>query len=534
LTAELERVEEIIDASAITKWIELLLPAGVRPRQLKVRTLLIGMTLTMLDGRDALLSNVHKTLLALPTDDQLRLGVIAPWRTGPHTLTYRQLEYTYRLIANKLTKEGPDGSPSEILSEVLDRLLEASVQVLGEPASSSYAVDWTDHEAWSRPPPKTDRRPTDADTAAHATADDDQQPAHDAGDSSQPDQQPDRHGRRDREAAWGHRNTNHPGRNEMFFGYYLQAVTIVKDEGGPEVPELVRRIQLSSCDHDPPRALIPVIQRMADSGIRIADLLADSGYSYRVAENWALPLRQLGVQLIHDLHPNDRGTHGTHQGAICHNGNLCCPATPNNLLELSPLPPGASPEQTQAHDRHCSELARYKLSPITGYDPDGYRRVICPAAQGKLRCPLRPESTTLSHQHPTILRPPEPPPACCTQKTITVPPTVNAKTAQKHDYPSAAHRSSYARRSAAERTFSTITDRATNDLTRGWCRLTGLTPIALFTSTAFIARNMRIADAFAARQAENARRAAQGLPPKRHKRRRQTAQDLIGAANAPP
>jgi hypothetical protein len=152
VSARLERVEEIIDASAITKRIELLLPAGVRPRQLKARTLLIGMTLTMLDGRDALLTGVHKTLLALPREALLRLGVTAHWKTGPHTLTYRQLEYTYRLISKTLAKDKPDGTPSELLSEVLDRLVEASVQVLGEPASSSYAVDWTAHETWSRPP----------------------------------------------------------------------------------------------------------------------------------------------------------------------------------------------------------------------------------------------------------------------------------------------------------------------------------------------------------------------------------------------
>lgn len=130
--------------------------------------------------------------------------------------------------------------------------------------------------------------------------------------------------------------------------------------------------------------------------------------------------------------------------------------------------------------------------------------------------------------------PPEHPPTCCAQRTITVPPSVNAKTAQKHDYPSPEHRRSYARRSAAERAYATVKDPASNDLSRGWCRLMGLTPIALFAASVFVARNLRVADAFAARQAEEERRAAKGLPPKRRRRRRQTAEDLIGAANAPP
>ena len=153
---------------------------------------------------------------------------------------------------------------------------------------------------------------------------------------------------------------------------------------------------------------------------------------------------------------------------------------------------------------------------------------------GKIRCPLRPSSMTLDRDRPEILQPPEHPPACCTQQTLTVPPDIVAKTAQKHDYPSAAHRRSYARRTGAERVFATLKDPATNDISRGWCRLMRLTPIALFTATVLIARNLRIHDAFHARQAANQQRAADGLPPKHRKRRRQTTTDLISATNTPP
>ena len=91
--------------------------------------------------------------------------------------------------------------------------------------------------------------------------------------------------------------------------------------------------------------------------------------------------------------------------------------------------------------------------------------MICPAAQGKLRCPHQPQSLTLpEHDRPTILDPPEHPPVCCTQQTFTVPPTVNAKTAQKHDYPSPQHRTSYNRRTAAERTFAPPKDPASTDI----------------------------------------------------------------------
>ena len=311
-------------------------------------------------------------------------------------------------------------------------------------------------------------------------------------------------------------------------------VTAVGEERGPAVPELVRRIQVGSCDVDPPAALVPVLERMVESGIAIGDVLADSGYAHRVAQTWALPVRRLGARLVQELHPHDRGPKGTHMGATLANGALYCPATPAALLELGPLPRGATEEEASAHDRKAAELSAHKLGPVTGYDADGYHRVGCPAARGKLRCPLRPESTALDHTRPEVLAPPEHPPTCCEQQTITVPPEVNAKTAQKHDYPSPSHRRSYARRSAAERAYATVKDPATNDISRGWCRLMGLAPIALFAATVFVARNLRVADAFAARVTEEERRAAEGLPPKRRKRRRRSAEELIGAANGPP
>ena len=416
----LERLERIVDASAVAPDIETLLPIGVRPRQLHARTLLIGMLLAAVDGRPAHLRRVHAALVSLPEPDQRRLGVTAQWNTGAHELTYRQVERTTRLVAGKLAKDKPDGSPSEALSQVLDALLEASVTVLGEPPSSSYAVDWTDQESWSRPPPKhdSDREPAadDAEPAAH-----DAQPA-----------APGTGARRaDPEAAWGHRRGDAPGhKDEAFHGYYTQVVTIVKDDGGPEAPELVRRIHIASCDHDPPPALVPVLERMHRDGITISGLLADCGYAYRVPESWALPVRRLGARLVQDLHPNDRGPQGTHMGALRLNGNLYCPAAPTPLLELQPPPRAATEQQTAAHDKQADELARYKLAPITGYDPDGYRRVACPAVQNKPRCPLRPASMTLPHDRPEVLQAPEHPPACCRQKTLTVPPEVNAKTAQ--------------------------------------------------------------------------------------------------------
>ena len=205
--------------------------------------------------------------------------------------------------------------------------------------------------------------------------------------------------------------------------------------------------------------------------------------------------------------------------------------TPRALLELGPLTRSATPEEAAAHDARTAELARYKLGRLTRDDADGYHRVACPAAAGKIRCPLRPPSMTLDRDRPEILQPPQHPQACCTQQTVTISPDVLAKTAQKHDYPSAAHRRSYARRTGAERGFATAKDPASNDISRGWCRLMGLAPLMLFTTTLLIVRNQRILQAWNARQEENERRAAKGLPPKTRRRRRRT---LAALAAGPP
>ncbi len=178
--------EEIIDASGVAPRIEAMLPIGVRARQLTIRTLLAGMCLTQADGRPAHLTRVHQALTALSQDDQRRLSVITDWKHGPHLLTYRQTERTFGLAADALAEDEPGGLPSGPLQRICDALLEASIPGQFKDASASLAVDWTDLESFSRPPPARD---------GHCA---------------------------DPEASWGHRKNNLlRSQDELFFGYYL-------------------------------------------------------------------------------------------------------------------------------------------------------------------------------------------------------------------------------------------------------------------------------------------------------------------------
>src|SRR6266568_3838086 len=252
--------EQIIDASGAAPRIEALQPIGVRARQLKVRTLLAGMCLAQADHRPAHLTRVHQALTGLTDDDQRRLGVVADSKHGPHLLTYRQTERTSGLVAAALGKDEPGGLPSQALRAACDDLPEASVPGEFKDASTSLAVDRTDMESFSRPPPAR------------------------GGDCAGP------------EASRGHRKNNLLRReDELFFGYHLSAAIMMPGENGPAVPELARRAIVSSCRQDPVRALVPVLTAMPSAGIPLGDVLADSGYAHRDAAAWALPLRDAGA-----------------------------------------------------------------------------------------------------------------------------------------------------------------------------------------------------------------------------------------------
>src|SRR6516165_10314695 len=146
--------EEIIDASGVAPQIEAMLPTGVRHRQLRVRTLLAGMMLSQADQRPAHLTRVRDALTALPEPDQVRLGVIEDWKAGPHQLTYRQTERTFGLVTDALAKDVPDGLPPDTLTGICGDLLEASIPDQFKHAGTALAVDWTDVETFTRPPPR--------------------------------------------------------------------------------------------------------------------------------------------------------------------------------------------------------------------------------------------------------------------------------------------------------------------------------------------------------------------------------------------
>jgi hypothetical protein len=182
---------------------------------------------------------------------------------------------SFGLAADAAGQDEPDGLPSGQLQGICDDLLEASIAGQFKDVSTSLAVDWTDLESFSRPPPAR------------------------GGPCADP------------EASWGHRKNNLlRSEDELFYGYYASAAIMMPEESGPPVPEFARRATISSCRHDPVRAFVPVLTSMPGQGIPLDDLLADSGYAHRDAGAWALPVRAAGAQLVQDLHPHKQRPQG--------------------------------------------------------------------------------------------------------------------------------------------------------------------------------------------------------------------------------
>jgi hypothetical protein len=499
----------VLDRSGVTEMLEEAVSSSGPARQLTFRTVLLGILLSISNSKVAHLSAAYRCLCDLSVIDQVRLGVARPGRDGLKTASYRMFEHSFNAMMKPIDpspvpsfrgvaplkrpghlakkRAGIETTTKEtMLVGLIDALLEASVpKAKGE--HRCLAVDWTDHESWARPKDKLSEEV-----------------------SADPD------------AAWGHAKRNAPGaKDALFWGYYAQVAVVACEEGAEKPdPELIYRVVVKSASIEPADEMAGALERMAASGKGPSDVLADCGYSFKTG--FSRRLRNIGAEPVMDLHPFDRGPKGTFEGAVCANGSLYCPCVPERLLALGPLVRGAPEKAVAAHDRSCAELEHYRFAPLARPDKEGYERVMCPAAAGKLRCPLVEASLNLSFSHPSVTQAPSSPPRCCRQRSITVAPQVNDKTRQKHPYPSPIHRRSYARRTAAERAYARLADPAGEGVRRGWCRLFGTAKNTLMYSLAAVVHNLRLLESRERQDQLEARRASQAASgpgrkrPRRH------------------
>jgi hypothetical protein len=401
--------------------------------------------------------------------DKARLGI-------PEKVTYRHVNRLFITIVKHIES----GASSDLTTQsIMDCMLDDSVP----PALRDhphYALDWTNIEAWARPT-----------TESHDSADRDakwgwRSPKNPH--SPPKDARPDRGSRRD---------------DEFYFGYRLQALTMVRPDGGPDVPELVRRITFSHAKADQPRLSLGMLQRILDSGGTRGDVLADA--EYMNSNDWTTTLHALGFAPVMDVNPQYLGPQGTYEGALLVDDQLLCPCTPKKFLELGrPNRRSRDDDEWSRYFNDLDERQRYAFHTHGSRRVEGGQRMRCPAERKAVRCGLKEEkSRSAPAEAPKILKPPDRPPKVCAQSTITVPPHVLGKIRQKHAYFSQEWIESYNRRTAVERSFSRIKDKACIDLDRGSLRVMGEAKLSFMYAIGVAAMNYRVMSSFAAATSES-------------------------------
>lgn len=361
-----------------------------------------------------------------------------------------------------------------LLTSITNRLLDAS-KPYDLPPTGHYALDATGVWAWSRA----------------------------GGQDSTTSRDPD--------ARWGYK-TAKTGQKQIFFGYDAYAWVRVQPVGDAQpYPHLIERLLLRPAASDEPDSTLPMIEAMQSGPYRIQTLITDRAWSYKVGERWALPLLQLGIEQVVDLHENDYGVRD-HEGLRVVAGWPHCPAMPDRLIDITrparfalsdASAVGDNPQteepttviETREFLTRIEERKPYALRRVAGPDNKGNERYECPANAGQCRCPLKAMSMHLPVELPLVTDPPaeQGRPRICQQRTVSLPGTVTPKVRQRLYWGSEEWIRSFARRTHVEGAFGNIKNRNTENISRGWLQVSGHARTTLMLTLAAVAYNLRIA-----------------------------------------
>lgn len=474
---EIRRAEAIVDRSGLVEELEALLrPIAPesgrhigRPRDISVRTFLVGVILAAGHGKNQHLRQVHRTLTRdISRTQQDRLGVRFE-RRGEHlgahkrVLTYHHFSRIVCALADKVGRNG-----EEYLQSIADRLVAASIDAGPDP-SGHWAIDGTGVDTWANGL-KSEKR------------------------------------RADRDARWGHRTpTPQKSMSEKFFGYDLYGFTIVPpaNADGRNHPNLIGRIVVRPAASDDAEASLTGIDSLLAAGVPVERVLVDRGISYKADERWARELRDRGIEQTLDMHALEHGRLD-YDGIAMIDGWPHCPSIPETLVRIKrperlsvPTDGGDNPELEEFRDE-VAKRGRYAMRRTQGWTEkkrSGVRveRYECPAEAGFVRCPLKPASMAYPDDVPLNLNPPDPAtaPTCCTQRTIELPEEAQGKLRQKHRWGSDDWIKDYARRTYVEGGFGELRNPALGALARGKFCVIGIIKVTLMLAALVAASNAR-------------------------------------------
>ncbi|WP_407319951.1 hypothetical protein UQW22_05755 [Isoptericola halotolerans] len=293
----------------------------------------------------------------------------------------------------------------------------------------------------------------------------------------------------DPDAGWVKRRATHRRPTEFCAGYELHLATYVPQIDGEQLPVLCAGMALRPGVTDRNGAALALVHAVMNHG-PVREALFDRGFTMAKGENFARPLRILGIDVVLDLHTTQRGCRpGPVPGTLWIGGSLYSDAIPENLRRIDPPRIG----QTAAERARIRELfdAReaYRFTPHSRHNETlGTQRYKGPALAGHVRCPNTPASMRRSHALPTTTCAPGS--ECGCGITPTVPDTLHQKDRQRLPWQSTAWSRSYHRRNRVENLNSRIRVHDA-DVNHGFIQVRGLNPTALLLAFALTAYNTR-------------------------------------------
>jgi len=511
---------EVIDSSGVAGKIEALLARKTgRPRQMKVRAVLVALLLLALDDRPLHIKAATKLLFCkMPASWRAQLGIKGE-ATGSKAFLarYRQARYLFHLAlsvvdpspspkgrvlpAKELAARRKELSDAEVarrqaaLEKLLADLVEASVKVCSAEElagfDGSVGLDATPVPLWSRGP--SVRRGTCA---------------------SDPD------------GGWYVREADSrevtgseaKALRKIYWALEATIVTMGRPPGDvPTYPNLALGAVLGRPGEDPGGTGARLLAQVRSRGWPAGFLGADRGYTQALPERFHLPVRALGYSLVMDYKVTELGRQANSQGAVMVDGAFYCPAMPEALVTASADKRAGRADEETSSER-ISARRSWRLVRKEGPDADGYERFACPA-QGPhphLACPLRPEAAARALGKVPVLSPPELPPKVCTQSAVTVAPDIGARHRQDLAFGSEDWARTYATyRNTIEGWNGYVKDTAHEALAQpGRRRVRGIAAQSFFVTFLLMAANFRkiaafrqlVADGPAAEAAERARR----------------------------
>jgi hypothetical protein len=172
------------------------------------------------------------------------------------------------------------------------------------------------------------------------------------------------------------------------------------------------------------RVLTDVHQRDHPAGY----CAGDRAYNNTSPEDFQLPARRLGYELVFDYRSDQLGIQAGHAGALQVEGTWYCPALPE-LLATATTDLHAQSIEKETWIKRIAGRVPFQLVPKQHPDADGRQRMSCPASAGHLQCPIKKQSLGRDPRLPLADPAPRPtgPAKICTQHTITIPAEAGAQ-----------------------------------------------------------------------------------------------------------